>query len=96
MHVSQDRHEIFLVFAEYDDNYLAYLKSFKIESSDHKLSESRVSSSSAPVDEAPSFLTMHQYGPWDTRHGSHMKQLGPILLAITLYAASEIEAKRTL
>lgn len=84
------------MFAEYDDNYIAYLKSFNTEPSDHKLSENQISSSSAPMDEAPSLLTMHQYGPWDTRHKSHMERLGPILLAITLYAAGEIKAKQTL
>ena len=33
-----------------------------------------------------SFLTMHQYGPWDTTDGAHMRLLGPILLAIALRA----------
>jgi hypothetical protein len=34
IHVSQGRHEIFLVFAEYDDDYLAYLNN---SSADNKL-----------------------------------------------------------
>ncbi|PLN78854.1 hypothetical protein BDW42DRAFT_174009, partial [Aspergillus taichungensis] len=42
-------------------------------------------------DEAPSFLTMHQYGPWNTTHAGHMKKLGPILLALTLYAEAEVQ-----
>lgn len=41
-------------------------------------------------DEAPSFLTMHQYGPWNTKDAGHMKSLGPILLALTLYTQAQI------
>ncbi|KAE8153590.1 hypothetical protein BDV25DRAFT_149138 [Aspergillus avenaceus] len=41
--------------------------------------------------EPPSFLTMHQYGPWNTQDAGHMKKLGPILLALTLYAESEVK-----
>ncbi|PKY02228.1 hypothetical protein P168DRAFT_329186 [Aspergillus campestris IBT 28561] len=40
--------------------------------------------------EPPSFLTMCQYGPWITTHAGHMKKLGPILLALTLYAEGEV------
>jgi hypothetical protein len=76
IHVSQDRHEIFLTFAEYDDDYIAYLKN------------------ETPKSANPSFLTMHEYGPWDTQKPSDMKELGPILLAIALYADAEIRAKQ--
>lgn len=77
IHVSQDRQEIFLTFAEYDDDYLAYLND------------------KTPRSTAPSFLTMHQYGPWDTENPSDMAKLGPILLAIALYADAEIRAKQS-
>jgi len=61
---------VFLTVAEYDGNYLDYLK---------------VKPSSTST-KSKSFLTVHQYGPWDTTLGSHMRSLGPILLAITLWA----------
>lgn len=32
----------------------------------------------------PSFMTMTQYGPWDTMNADHMRQLGQLLLAFTL------------
>lgn len=43
----------------------------------------------------PSFLTMDQYGPWDTTDVRHMRQLGPILLAITLRAESESQQEKS-
>ncbi|KAI9037509.1 zinc finger MYND domain-containing protein [Aspergillus affinis] len=42
-------------------------------------------------DQPPSFLTMHQYGPWNTENAGHMKKLGPILLALALYAEAEVK-----
>lgn len=42
----------------------------------------------------PSLLTMHQLGPWNVRSQSDMSQLGPILLAITLYADQEVRKAR--
>ncbi|KAJ5577955.1 uncharacterized protein N7459_006919 [Penicillium hispanicum] len=69
--ISQDRHFIFITVAEYDADYLAYLKNEK------------------PSTDTLSFLTMHQFGPWDTQRASHMRELGPILLAITLRAEAE-------
>ncbi|PYI00548.1 hypothetical protein BO78DRAFT_434330 [Aspergillus sclerotiicarbonarius CBS 121057] len=35
-------------------------------------------------DEKPGFLTMHQFGAWDTRRAGDMKQLGSILLPLAL------------
>ncbi|KAK1142385.1 hypothetical protein N8T08_007937 [Aspergillus melleus] len=72
VHVSQDRHEIFIIVAEYDSDYVAYLTNRSAEKN------------------PPSMLTMHQLGPWNTQSRSDMEQLGPILLAITLYADSEM------
>ncbi|KAK2805795.1 hypothetical protein FQN50_006071 [Emmonsiellopsis sp. PD_5] len=69
--ISQDRHEIFLTVAEYDDDYIKYL-----EDKNHR-------------SESPSFMTMHQFGPWNTLDANHMKYLGPILLAISLRAEAE-------
>lgn len=68
LHVSQDRNEIYLIFADYDEDYVKYL--------DNKL---------GPTDE-PGFLTMYQFGPWDTESGSDMADIGKILLAIALRA----------
>ncbi|PYI26442.1 hypothetical protein BP00DRAFT_381902 [Aspergillus indologenus CBS 114.80] len=76
IHISQDRHEIFLIFAQFDSDYIAYLE--------NKLSD----------ESALSFLTMHQYGPWNTESRSHMEELGPILLAITLYAQGQIQQRQ--
>ncbi|GAQ40819.1 hypothetical protein AtubIFM55763_006893 [Aspergillus tubingensis] len=68
-HVSQDRHQIWLSFAEYDDEYLRYIE--------HGFQDS----------ERPrSFLTMHEYGPYDTLKESHMAELAVLLLALTLRA----------
>ncbi|PWY86572.1 hypothetical protein BO94DRAFT_624752 [Aspergillus sclerotioniger CBS 115572] len=66
--VSQDRHEIFLTFADYGFDYVKYLNN------------------TLGPDEKPGFLTMHQFGPWDTTRGGDMKQLGSILLALALRA----------
>ncbi|KAJ5587728.1 uncharacterized protein N7459_003493 [Penicillium hispanicum] len=68
LHISQDRHEIYLTVAEYDDDYIRYL------------TDERKST------KAFSFLTMHEFGPWSTQDASHMRELGPILLAISLRA----------
>lgn len=54
---------------------------------DHKYLEYLVDGKSSKDD--PSFMTMDQYGPWDTTDGGHMRRLGPILLAITLRADHE-------
>lgn len=43
---------------------------------------------------SPSFLTMRQFGPWDTLDYSHMRMLGPILLAITLRTEAESKVGR--
>ncbi|PYH86810.1 hypothetical protein BO82DRAFT_397378 [Aspergillus uvarum CBS 121591] len=95
VHISQNRHEIFITFVEYDARYLAYLKNppVKNEVSKPGNSQSKPSASQAPETGVPSFLTMHQYGPWDTQQRSHMKNLGPILLAIALYAEGEVRAR---
>lgn len=47
-----------------------------------------------PCGNPPSFLTMHQFGPWDTQKSSHMQHLGPVLLALTLRAEAESKAGR--
>ncbi|KAL4783195.1 hypothetical protein BJX76DRAFT_348788 [Aspergillus varians] len=75
IHISQDRHEIFITVAEYDEDYLAYLRNEQ-------------------HDEAKSFLTMHQQGPWDTESSSDMREVGPILLGITLYAEAQVQNSR--
>ncbi|KAK1145502.1 hypothetical protein N8T08_004060 [Aspergillus melleus] len=73
VHVSQNRHEIFIIIAEYDSGYVSYLKEMSAD------------------DEPQSFLTMHQYGPWNTESAGDMRKLGPILLALTLYAEAEVK-----
>ncbi|CAI7631573.1 unnamed protein product [Penicillium glandicola] len=77
-HISQDRHQVFVTVAEYGENYLKYL------------SENKPSSSEDPS----SFLTMNQYGPWDTSKKSSIKEIGTIILAITLRAEREIKEEK--
>lgn len=74
LHVAQDRQEIYLTVAVYDDNYIKYL-------------------TDANYCGPKSFMTMHQFGPWNTFNKTHMKSLGPILLAITLRAEYEAKEK---
>ncbi|KAE8372159.1 hypothetical protein BDV26DRAFT_286178 [Aspergillus bertholletiae] len=102
-HVSQDRHQIYVSVAEYDDDHLAYLNnavSAQDEQADQeectgdKPGEKRSEEPSEKPGEKPakpplSFLTMHQFGPFDTQIASHMRQIGPVLLAITLRAEAE-------
>lgn len=74
LHISQDRHKVFVTVAEYDEEYIKYINN------KHSLND------------PPSFLVMHQFGPWDTLRKSHMRELGPILLAISLQADDESKA----
>ncbi|PYI02943.1 hypothetical protein BO78DRAFT_432519 [Aspergillus sclerotiicarbonarius CBS 121057] len=76
IHVSQDRHEIFLTVAQYDGDYIRYL-----EDKDHR-------------SESKSFMTMHQFGPWNTLDATHMSYLGPIMLAISLRADAEVGQRK--
>ncbi|PKY07859.1 hypothetical protein P168DRAFT_300669 [Aspergillus campestris IBT 28561] len=74
LHVAQDRNQIFVMVAEYGQEYLDYLNDRP---------------SSSPLRPRPAFLTMHQYGPWNTQRPEHMRELGPLLLAITMRADGE-------
>ncbi|KAJ6036219.1 hypothetical protein N7540_000498 [Penicillium herquei] len=69
-HVSQDRHEIYIIFAEYDENHVRHLNQ-KFPS------------------EAPPFLRMQEFGPWDINNKVAMKELAVILLAISLRAHAD-------
>ena len=64
-----------MTVAEYGQNYPKYL------------SEKRPSSLQDPS----LFLTMHQYGPWDTSKKSAVQEIGTLILAITLRAEWEIK-----
>ncbi|KAF3016273.1 hypothetical protein E8E15_000784 [Penicillium rubens] len=77
-HISQDRHEVFVTVAKYNQEYLDYLN--------NKLPLSLKGDSS--------FLTMHQYGPWKTPNKSSVTNLGAIILAITLRAEEEIKNEK--
>lgn len=67
---------MFVTVAKYDEGYLNYLNNT------HSPSD----------DDDGSFLTMHQFGPWDTLDESHIRELGPILLAISLQADADSNA----
>ena len=72
MLISQDNHEIYLTFAEYDAAYVEYLR------------DNSSQDSSKTAKRPPSFMRMNQFGPWDTTISEHMKQLGHIVLAFTI------------
>lgn len=74
IHISQDREEIYIIVAEYDEKYLKYL---------------------GGKDDSSAFMTMKEYGPWDTQHVGSMINLGPILVAIALRAQSDLEEEKT-
>ncbi|KAL2809380.1 hypothetical protein BJX63DRAFT_435249 [Aspergillus granulosus] len=73
IHVSQDRNEIYIIVAEYNERYLKYL---------------------GGKEDSSAFMTMKEYGPWDTGHVGSMKHLGPILVAIALRAESDLEEEK--
>lgn len=68
-HISQDRHQIWLSFAEYDDEYIRYI-------------EHGSQDPGCPR----SFLTIHEFGPFNTLKESHMTESAVLLLALTLRA----------
>ncbi|PYH67311.1 uncharacterized protein BO88DRAFT_391735 [Aspergillus vadensis CBS 113365] len=68
-HISQDRHQIWLSFAEYDDEYIRYIE--------HGFQD---------PGRPRSFLTIHEFGPFNTLKESHMTELAVLLLALTLRA----------
>ena len=82
-HISQDRHLVYVTVARYDQTYLEYLVHGKL-SKDGKDDDGK----------DLSFMTMDQYGPWDTTDRAHMRRLGPLLLAITLRAEKESEKEK--
>jgi hypothetical protein len=63
--ISQDRHEIFVTFAEYDSAYAAYLNDI------------RKGTGPTPAD---IFLVMSEYGPFNTTISEHMEELGAFIL----------------
>lgn len=76
--VLQDRHEIYLNFAQFGDKYVQYLRDEGVQLRD---------------DDPESFMTIFEVGPYKTRDKDHMMELGRILLALTL-RADEDEANR--
>ena len=64
--ISQGRQEIYISVAKYDDNYIVYLETGKVQNNP--------------------FITIHQFGPWSTHSSAAMRELGPIILAISLRA----------
>ncbi|KAL4954515.1 hypothetical protein BDW69DRAFT_205141 [Aspergillus filifer] len=76
IHISQDRHQIFILVPEYNSDYVAYLND--------------------PSQDSDTFMTVHEFGPFDIREHGHMKQLGPILFAIALRAEADLKAEKAL
>jgi len=78
--VSQDRHQIFLTFATYDEDYIAYV-------SGNLEAEVRQSWESA----SNPFLRMNEFRPFETTSQSHMKSLGNIILAFTIRVCDDTD-----
>ncbi|KAL2816731.1 hypothetical protein BJX63DRAFT_430110 [Aspergillus granulosus] len=99
IHVSQDRHLIYVIFAEYDDELLADL-SVKVHACQKRFSASLylqheyVAYLNGDAAGPDTFLSMREYGPWDTRYPSHMQDLAPILVAIALRAQADLKVER--
>lgn len=74
--ISQDKDEIFLIFAEYGKAYTRYLDSIG-EANIHSI-------------DPKSFLTMYEVGPFNTNHQPAMSKLGAIILALVLRDARYI------
>ncbi|KAL4792664.1 hypothetical protein BDV19DRAFT_368231 [Aspergillus venezuelensis] len=76
IHISQDRHQIFIIVPQYNNDYVAYLND--------------------PNQDSDAFMTVHEYGPFDIRERSHMKQLGKIVFAVALRAEADLKADKAL
>ncbi|OCK89316.1 uncharacterized protein K441DRAFT_619673 [Cenococcum geophilum 1.58] len=74
--ISQDHQEIYVTFAEYDDAYIKYIR----PNNQAELSQALAQSP---------FMTMHQFGPWPCSKSSLMKNLGPIILGLTIQQSRE-------
>jgi hypothetical protein len=46
-----------------------------------------------PLGDPPSFMTMHEFGPWNINSKSHMENLGRIVLAFTIRAHEDQKAE---
>ncbi|KAI9367111.1 hypothetical protein BJX61DRAFT_538326 [Aspergillus egyptiacus] len=73
IHIAQDKHEIFLIFAEFDPEYVEYLDGKTDPHSGDK----------------KSFMTLHEVGPFSTTKRSDMNELGKIILALFLRAQDD-------
>lgn len=71
--VLQDRDEIYLNFAKYGSKYLSHLRG----------------ESAFNETDSESFMTIFQVGPFRTNSLKDMKNLVPILLALTLRAVED-------
>ncbi|KAI9372848.1 hypothetical protein BJX61DRAFT_552579 [Aspergillus egyptiacus] len=74
-HVSQDRHQIFIIMAEYDENYMGFI-------------DDRIPPD-AGENSPGAFMTTHEYGPWNTTDPSHMRKVARILVAMALRAEAD-------
>ncbi|KAK2768687.1 hypothetical protein FQN54_000543 [Arachnomyces sp. PD_36] len=76
--VAQDRQEIYVVIATYDNDYVSYLKGNK-----NQQGKTAQTSQAAPK---MSFLRMEEYGPFNVENHSQMDTLGKFMLAVTMAA----------
>ncbi|KAJ5902346.1 hypothetical protein N7495_002874 [Penicillium taxi] len=83
--VAQDLHEIYLVIATFDDQYIGYLTE-----------QDQPDAPLLPVPDARfAFLKMQEYGPWNTQAPSNMKKLAEIFIALSFQVTEDIEAAQT-
>ncbi|KAI0141198.1 hypothetical protein GGR57DRAFT_487535 [Xylariaceae sp. FL1272] len=73
--ISQDRHEVYLSFVEFDQSYVHYIKQ-------------RAPPSTTASGPQPSHLKMQEYGEFDTGNRTHMQSLGELVLAYALQACA--------
>ena len=78
--MSQDRSQIYLTFAEYDDAYEEYI-CIKPESDPRK---ARATVQSKEEAKEISFLRMYQHGPFNLGSRTSMENLGQFMLTIAL------------
>ncbi len=77
--ISQDRHHIYLTFARFDAEYVAYICDTVAETDGEA--------------QTPSFLEMQEYGPFDTGFASHMRGFGELMLAFCLQSCDDTVEK---
>lgn len=78
--VSQDHHEIYLIFGVFDSGYVRFTQGLDDDDDDDD-QDAKV----------PPLLEMIEYGPFDIRERHHMSTLSKFILAYSRYAHGQRE-----